>query len=128
MPEKVERKLHKIDAANQSVGRLASQIAIILRGKNKPEFQPHLDLGDIVQVSNADKLKFTGKKLEQKKYFRYSGYPGGLKETKMGDLAKNNPAEILRRAVREMLPGNKLRNGMMKRLIISKNQESRIKN
>ena len=115
----INRQLHKIDAANQSAGRLATQIAIILRGKNKPEFQPHLDLGDIVQVSNADKLKFTGKKLEQKKYFRYSGYPGGLKETKMGDLAESNPAEILRRAVREMLPGNRLRKGMMKRLIIN---------
>ncbi|MEA3463792.1 MAG: 50S ribosomal protein L13 [Patescibacteria group bacterium] len=113
----IERKLHKIDATNKSVGRLATQIAIILRGKNKPEFQPHLDLGDIVQVSNTNKLKFTGKKLEQKKYFKYSGYPGGLKETKMSDLIKNNPAEILRRAVREMLPGNRLRNGMMKRLI-----------
>ncbi len=118
MLKKIERKLHKIDAADKAVGRLATQIAIILRGKNKPEFEPHLDLGDVVEVSNVDKLKFTGKKLEQKKYFRYSGYQGGLKETKMSDLAKNDPREILRRAVREMLPGNKLRKGMMKRLII----------
>ena len=114
----VTRRLHKIDATNKIVGRLASQIAIILRGKNKPEFEPHLDLGDVVEVSNIDKLKFTGKKLEQKKYFRYSGYQGGLKETKMSDLAKINPGEILRRAVREMLPGNKLRKNMLKRLII----------
>ena len=113
-----ERKLHKIDATNQSVGRIATQIATFLRGKNKPEFEPHLDLGDIVEISNVEKLKFTGKKLEQKKYYHYSGYPGGLKETKMSDLAKTDIGEILRRAVREMLPGNKLRKNMMKRLII----------
>ncbi len=118
MLKKIERKLHKIDASGKAAGRLATQIAIILRGKNKPEFEPHLDLGDVVEVSNIDKLKFTGKKLEQKKYFRYSGYQGGLKETKMNDLAKTNPGEILRRAVREMLPGNKLRKNMLKRLII----------
>ncbi len=112
---KVERKLHKIDANGQVVGRLATQIATILRGKNKPEFQPHLDMGDIVEVANIDKLKMTEKKLEQKKYFSYSGYPGGLKEKKMKEL---EPAEILIRAVREMLPPTKLRKGMMKRLII----------
>jgi len=114
----VTRKIHKIDATNQSVGRLATNIATILRGKNKPEFVPHLDLGDVVEVSNVDKLKFTGKKLEQKKYFRYSGYQGGLKETRMKDLAETDPGEILRRAVREMLPDNRLRKGMMKRLVI----------
>lgn len=115
---KIERKLHKIDAANQSVGRIGTQIALILRGKTKPEFERHLDCGDVVEVSNIDKLKFTGKKLEQKKYYHYSGYPGGLKETKMKDLAESNPAEILRKAVREMLPPVKFRSDMMKRLII----------
>lgn len=118
MLKRIERKLHKIDASDKAVGRLATQIAIILRGKNKPEFEPHLDLGDIVEVNNIDKLKFTGKKLEQKKYFKYSGYPGGLKETRMKDLAKTDPGEILQRAVREMLPDNRLRKGIMKRLII----------
>ena len=113
-----KRNLHTIDAAEQSAGRLATKIAILLRGKNKPEYEPYIDNGDIVEVVNIDKLKFTGKKIEQKKYFRYSGYPGGLKETKMGDLAKSNPAEILKRAVRKMLPATKLRDGMMKRLII----------
>jgi len=78
----IERKLHKIDASGKAPGRLATQIAIILRGKNKPEFEPHIDAGDIVEISNADELKFTGKKIEQKKYHRYSGYPGGLKEKK----------------------------------------------
>lgn len=113
--EKVERKLHKIDATNKAVGRIATQIATILRGKNKPEYQPYIDMGDIVEVENVDKLKFTEKKLNQKKYYSYSGYPGGLKEKKMKEL---EPKEILTRAVREMLPPTKLRKGMMKRLII----------
>ena len=117
----IERKLHKIDATNKAVGRMASEIAIILRGKNKPEFAPHIDNGDIVEVSNADKMKFTGKKEEQKKYFRYSGYPGGLKETKLSSLNKSNPGEIIKRAVKQMLPATRLRDGMMKRLIIKKN-------
>ena len=115
---KIERKLHKINAENNSAGRLASKIAIILRGKNKPEFTPNIDCGDIVEVANIKKLKFTGKKLEQKKYYRYSGYPGGLKETKIKDLFESNPSEILKRADRDMLPPVKFRNDMLKRLII----------
>ncbi len=114
----IKRNKHKIDAENKTVGRLASQIAVILRGKNKPEFEPHIDIGDIVEVININKLKFTGKKLEQKKYFRYSGYPGGIKETEMSVLYKKNPALIFKRAVKQMLPDNKLREGMLKRLII----------
>lgn len=116
--KKQERELHKIDAKDQSVGRIGTQIALFLRGKNKPEFERHIDCGDIVEVINIDKLKFTGKKIDQKKYFHYSGYPGGLKEKKMSDMVKNNPAEILRRAVREMLPPVRFRTDMMKRLII----------
>jgi len=118
MMKKIERKLHKFDAEGKAVGRIASEIAIILRGKNKPEFEPHLDCGDIVDVKNINKLKFTGKKLEQKKYYHYSGYQSGLKETKMKDLNEKDPADILRRAVREMLPPVKFRKEMMKRLII----------
>ncbi len=114
----IERKLHKIDAADQSVGRLATKIATILRGKNKAEYQPHLDLGDIVEVSNMSKVKFTGKKLDQKQYHHYSGYLGGLKTRKMSEIFIKNPGDILFRAVREMLPNTKLRNGMLKRLII----------
>lgn len=116
--KKIERKIHVIDVADKTVGRSATRIATLLRGKNKPEFEPHIDGGDIVRVSNIKKLKFSGKKLEQKKYYRYSGYPGGLKETKMSDLMKNDPAKILERAVREMLPPVKFRKNMMKRLII----------
>lgn len=114
----IERKLQKIDAEGLAVGRLSTRIALILRGKTKPEYQAHMDLGDIVEVLNADKVKFTGKKLDQKQYHHYSGYLGGLKTKKMGDVFAKNPGEVIRRAVMQMLPNNKLRNGMMKRLII----------
>lgn len=113
---KIERKLHKIDATDKAAGRIATEIALILRGKNKVEYQPHLDMGDMVQVSNIDKLKFTGKKMEQKKYYKYSGYPGGLKTKKIADL---KPADILKRAVRDMLPPTSHRVNMLKRLIIN---------
>ena len=116
---KIERKTHNLDAANQIVGRLATKIATFLRGKNKPEFQAHIDGGDIVVVSNAKELKFTGKKIEQKEYYRHSGYPGGLKTVKMGKVFAENPAEVLKKAVTKMLPNNKLRNTMLKRLIIN---------
>ncbi len=118
MAVKIERKLHKIDAEGKTVGRLSTQIALILRGKNKPDYTPNLDMGDIVEVKNTDKLKFSGKKLEQKKYFRYSGYPGGLKTSLMRDVFAKNPGEVLKRSVREMLPANRLRTKMLKRLII----------
>lgn len=114
----IERKTHQIDAAGKTAGRLATEIALKLRGKNKPEFDPSRDMGDMVQVKNVNELKFTGKKLEQKKYFRYSGYPGGLKTKKMNDVFKSNPAQILRSAVYEMMPPVRFRTNMMKRLII----------
>ena len=114
----INREKHTIDATDQAVGRIATQIAIFLRGKNKPEFFPHKDEGDVVEVNNIAKLKFSGKKAEQKKYFSYSGYPGGLKTKKMSELIESNPADILRRAVRDMLPPVKFRNDMLKRLII----------
>lgn len=101
-----------------AVGRLATRIAFALRGKDEPEYEPHIDAGAIVEVSHIDKLKFSGKKLEQKKYHHYSGYPSGLKTKTMGEIYAKNPGEILQRAVREMLPANRLRNGMLKRLII----------
>ncbi len=113
---KIERKRHTIDATDQAIGRLATQIATLLRGKQKANFTPHIDNGDFVVVNNIDKAKFTGKKLEQKKYYSYSGYPGGLKTKKIMDLYKNNPQEILKRAVYNMLPKNKLRQDMIKRL------------
>ena len=115
---KIVRKLHKLDASGSTVGRLATRIATLLRGKHKPEFQPHLDLGDIVEVANASKLKFSGQKLSQKQYHHHSGYIGGLKSKDMSAVFAKNPGEVLRRAVKDMLPPIKLRNGMMKRLII----------
>jgi len=116
--KKIERQMHKIDATDKAVGRIASEIANFLRGKNKPEYQPNADLGDLVEVSNIGKVKFTGNKLEQKKYYHYSGYPGGLKEIGIKDLFSKNPAEVLRKAVWNMLPKNKLRSEMIKRLTI----------
>jgi len=114
----IVRKLHKLDATDQTVGRLATRIANLLHGKTKPEFEPHLDLGDIVEVTNISKLRFTGKKLFQKQYHHFSGYLGGLKTKKMSDIYATNPGDVLYRAVREMLPPTKLRVGMLKRLII----------
>lgn len=109
---------HEIDATNQTVGRLATRIATLLRGKHKAQYQPHLDQGDIVVILNADKVKFSGKKLDQKEYYSYSGYPGGLKTKKMSDVFKAKPGEVITRAVKQMLPATRLRDGMMKRLII----------
>ncbi len=114
----IERKLQKLDATGESLGRLATKVANLLRGKTKPEFQPHLDLGDIVEVSNITKLKFTGKKLSQKQYHHFTGYLGHLKTKTMGKVYADNPGEVLVRAVREMLPDTRLRTGMLKRLII----------
>ena len=116
MAKKIERKTHQIDAAGQILGRLATRIAIILRGKHKPTFMPNLDAGDFVMVSNVDKIKLTGNKLNQKVYRHATGYLGGLKSIKAIDLMKKNPAEILRKAVTRMLPKNKLQKIIIKRL------------
>ncbi|MEK7203762.1 MAG: 50S ribosomal protein L13 [Patescibacteria group bacterium] len=106
----------EIDASNQPLGRLASKIAQFLRGKQSPSFQPYILSKEKVMVSNAGKMKFTGRKMEQKKYYHYSGYPGGLKEKKMKDVFEKNPNEVLRRAVWGMLPKNRLRKEMIKNL------------
>jgi large subunit ribosomal protein L13 len=115
---KIERKIKRIDLAGKTIGRSASQIAIWLRGKHKPEYDPSIDAGDIVETTGINNIKFTGKKLSQKKYFHFSGYLSGLKTEKLSDKYKKDPAEVLRIAVKEMLPPNRLRNNMMKRLII----------
>lgn len=112
------RTVQKFDATGESLGRLATKIAIALRGKDQAEYQPHLDRGSIVEVTNIDQVKITGKKLDQKEYHSFSGYPGGLKTRKMSKIFSENPADVLVRAVREMLPDNRLRKGMMKRLNI----------
>lgn len=116
----ISREYIKIDAEGKSVGRLAVQIAKSLTGKTKPTFQYHIDNGDFVLVSNASKVKFTGKKYDQKKYYHHSGYPGGLTATPLKQIFTKNPDKILRDAVWNMLPKNKLRAQMIKRLKISK--------
>jgi large subunit ribosomal protein L13 len=113
---KVIRTIHEIDATNIILGKLAVQIAVLLRGKHKVDFDYHLDIGDKVIVTNAGQIKLTGNKLEQKDYKHYSGYPGGLKTKKISDLLKEKPEEVIRRAVYDMLPKNRLRKDMIKRL------------
>ncbi|MBT4153560.1 MAG: 50S ribosomal protein L13 [Candidatus Magasanikbacteria bacterium] len=112
------RQTTEIDATDQAVGRVATQIAMALRGKNKPTFAPNLDCGDIVVVKNASKVKFTGRKLVQKDYYHHTQHPGGLRRTPMKKVFDNDPTEVMRRAVVKMLPKNRLRNEMMKRLTI----------
>ncbi|MFA6228143.1 MAG: 50S ribosomal protein L13 [Patescibacteria group bacterium] len=114
--KEIERKTHQLDATGQPVGRLATRIAIILRGKNKATFTPNIDAGDFVEVANCSKLKLTGKKLEQKEYKWHTTHPGGLKIKKTSVVMKDNAGEVLRRAVWGMLPKNKLRDQMIKRL------------
>ncbi|MCH8049440.1 50S ribosomal protein L13 [Patescibacteria group bacterium] len=113
------RDIYKVDAAGQVLGRLATDIATHLIGKHKPSYQPHIDAGDVVEVINADKSRVTGKKMEQKMYYRHSGYPGGLKTIKMEDVYAKDPAKILEMAVSRMLPKNKHRTARLRRLKIS---------
>ncbi len=114
----IERKIHHLDATDMAVGRLATKVAGLLRGKTKPEFEPHIDGGDIVEVKNVSKMTFSGKKLDQKEYKRYTGYLGGLRRKKMGEVFVSDPGDVLYRAVRDMLPPVKFRVSMLKRLII----------
>ena len=114
----MQRETHKIDATDQVLGRLATKIVLLLRGKHKVTWQPHIDGGDIVEVSNVLKIKLTGKKFEDKIYYRHTGYPGGIRSTNPKKLQDEKPGEILRKAVYNMLPKNRLRAPMMKRLRI----------
>ncbi len=117
----MERETHKIDAEKMVLGRLATKISIILRGKNKPNYYPHKDMGDFVIVENIDKIKITGDKDRQKKYYRHSGYLGSLKQESHENLVKRRPGENLKKAVYGMLPKNKLRSQMIKRLKFKNN-------
>lgn len=114
--EDFEKKWYIIDGEGKTVGRISTKIAMILRGKDKPQFTPHADIGDFVIVVNADKVKFTGKKWEQKKYYWHTGYPGGIKSITADDLAKKKPGEIIRKAVWGMLPKNKMQDKLISRL------------
>ncbi len=112
----MKRQTKIIDAKNRALGRLASEIAVILRGKHKPDFLPYKDGGDVVIVKNIKEIKITGRKMQQKKYYHHSGYPGGIKEIPLKRLFKENPNEVLKKAVYGMLPKNKLREEQIKRL------------
>ncbi len=115
-PEEIERKWYVIDAEGKVLGRLATEVASILRGKHKPIYTPHVDTGDFVIVINADKVKLTGKKLEQKKYYYHSGYPGGLKSVSYNRMMEENPEKAIELAVKGMMPKNKLGRQMFKKL------------
>lgn len=114
----IERQSHTLDAAGKKLGRIASEIAHILMGKHKASYVPHHDHGDVVYVDNIAQLDMNPKKMEDKKYYSYSGFPGGLKTKVQADVFASNPGEVLRRAVFQMLPDNKLRKDRIKRLII----------
>ena len=114
----IERKWYVVDAENQTVGRLAAEIAKILRGKNKPIYTPHVDTGDYVIVVNAEKVKFTGKKLTDKTYFRHSGYQGGTTFTTAGQMLERFPTRVIEHAVKGMLPKNSLGAQMFRKLTV----------
>jgi large subunit ribosomal protein L13 len=117
-PLEVERKWYVVDAEGWTLGRLATEIARILRGKNKPQYTPHVDVGDFVVVVNAEKVIVTGKKAEQKVYRRHSGYPGGMKETSYERMMERRPTEILRKAVYGMMPKTRLARQQFRKLKI----------
>ena len=115
-PKDINREWFVVDAEDKILGRLATQIAHRLRGKHKPEFAPHMDNGDFIVVVNCEKIKVTGNKLEQKKYYNHSGYVGGLRETSLDKMLASKPEEVLLKAVRGMLPRNRLGRAMLKKL------------
>ncbi len=120
LPKTVTRSWHEIDASGNSMGRIATQIANFLRGKHKRDFTPHMDMGDFVVAVNIDKMKFTGRKIDQKKYYHHSGYLGGLKTKTLKDEIVRSPETVLRKAVFSMLDEVKFRKTMMSRLKVVK--------
>ncbi|MBQ8314153.1 MAG: 50S ribosomal protein L13 [Lachnospiraceae bacterium] len=115
-PATIERKWYVIDAQGQTLGRLSSEIAKILRGKNKPTFTPHIDTGDNVIVINAEKIKVTGKKMDQKIYYKHSDYPGGMRETTLKEMLDKKPTDVITLAVKGMLPKGPLGRTMIEKL------------
>ncbi len=115
-PSEIERKWYVVDATDHTLGRLSSEIAAILRGKHKPTFSTHIDTGDNVIVINADKVKVTGKKLDQKIYYKHSDYVGGLKETTLKEMLVKKPEDVIKLAVKGMLPKNALGRNQLKKL------------
>jgi len=123
--QSVQRKWYVVDADGMVLGRLASQVASILRGKHKPTYTPHVDGGDYVIILNCSKVKLTGKKLDQKIYYRHSGYPGGLKETKYRELMAKKSDFVVKHAVKGMLPKGPLGRQMLKKLFVYEGAEHR---
>lgn len=119
-PGEVERRWYVVDATDQVLGRLASQIATVMRGKHKPTFTPHVDMGDFVIVLNAGKIKLTGNKLEAKQYHRHSGYPGGLRSVSYAKLLEKHPERAIEKAVWGMLPKGRLGRQMIRKLKVYK--------
>ena len=117
-PDKIERKWYVVDAEGCTLGRLASEVASVLRGKNKPVFTPHVDTGDYVIVINAEKIKVTGKKLDQKIYYSHSDYVGGMKETTLREMMNKKPEKVIELAVKGMLPKGPLGRTMYKKLFV----------
>ena len=117
-PDKIERKWYVVDAEGCTLGRLASGVASVLRGKNKPQFTPHVDTGDYVIVVNADKIKVTGKKLDQKIYYNHSDYVGGMKETTLKEMLAKKPERVIELAVKGMLPKGPLGRSMYTKLFV----------
>ena len=115
-PGDVQRQWHVIDATDVVLGRLASQVAVLLRGKHKPTFAPHVDTGDFVVIVNADKVALTGNKLEQKRAYRHSGYPGGLRSQSYVELLEKHPTKAVEKAVRGMLPKNSIARAQITKL------------
>ena len=115
-PDKIERKWYVVDAEGATLGRLASEIAKVLRGKNKPEYTPHIDTGDYVIVVNAEKVKVIGKKLQQKVYYNHSDYVGGMRETTLAELLAKKPEKVIELAVKGMLPKGPMGRDMIKKL------------
>jgi large subunit ribosomal protein L13 len=118
MPGEIDRRWYVVDADGQTLGRLATRIADTLRGKNKPQYTPHVDTGDFVVVVNAEKIAVTGKKLDEKLYHRHSGYPGGLRTRTLREQLERRPTEVLRKAVKGMLPRNRLARAQINKLKI----------
>ena len=117
-PDKIERKWYVVDAEGQTLGRLAAEVAKVLRGKNKPEFTPHVDTGDYVIVVNAEKVKVTGKKMDQKIYYNHSDYVGGMRETTLKEMMNKKPEKVIELAVKGMLPKGPLGRAMIKKLFV----------
>lgn len=121
----IKRQTHTIDAKDKILGRLVTEVATLLMGKNKPSYVPYLDIGDFVVITNASKVKLTGKKMQEKKYVRHSGYPGGLKVETFGKIIERRPEYVIEHAVKGMLPHSKLGRQMIKKLKVYAKEEKK---